>query len=157
MLKKKIEELEEHNNKLENLINGKMNTSTIDPDALKNKVDISSLEKLKDELLSTLVNKEDFNLLQKRVESLEKTSSKLNELQEKTDERLKVIEKLLQSKVNCDQFDYLRALVNQLKASGNKNEPAPPIPMISSEQLNRIKDISDKLAEMEARLDSLSQ
>jgi len=157
MLKKKLEELEEHNNKLEKLINGKMNISTIDPDALKNKVDISSLEKLKDELLSTLVDKKDFNLLQKRVESLEKTSSRLNELQEKTDERLKAIEKLLQSKVNCDQFDYLRALVNQLRAAGNKGEPAPSIPMISSEQLNRIKDISDKLAEMEARLDSLSQ
>jgi flagellar capping protein FliD len=157
MLKKKIAELEEHNKKFEELLNGQMNVSTIDPDALKNKVDISSLEKLKDELLNTLVNKEDFNLLQKRVEFLEETSSRLNELQEKTDERLKAIEKQLQNKVNCDQFDYLRALVNQLRAAGNKSEPAPPIPMISSEELNRIKDISDKLAEMEARLDSLSQ
>lgn len=140
---------------LERLIGSK--GDGIDANALKNLVDISSLEKLKDELLSTLVNKEDFNFLQKRVESLEETSARLNELQEKTDERLKALEKQIGNKVNNDQFDYLRSLVNQLIAAGNKGGPASPVPMISTEDLNRIKDISDKLAEMEARLDSLAQ
>lgn len=158
MLKKRLEELGDLRSKLgdlERLIAGQ--GSGVDPEALRNLVDVASLEKLKDELLSTLVGKEEFSVLQKRVESLEATSTKLTELQEKTDERLKAIEKQLSNKVNCDQFDYLRALVNQLKTAGNKGEPTPSIPAIPSIDLNRIKDISDKLAEIEARLDSLAQ
>lgn len=177
-LKKRLKELEDLKNKfneLEKLILSQDNSKPgIDLDALKNKVDISDLEKLKDELLNTLVSKEDFNQLEKRVEAAENHietidkrvgTAELNiadhskEL-EKINDRLNIIEQQLMNKVNNDQIDKLLAMINQIKAAGsNQNTKIVQStgPSISQNDLNKLKEALDKIAEMEAQLDSLSK
>ena len=105
-----------------------------------------------------MASKDDLNFLEKRVETLEYTTSEHTKEIDKINEKLKALEQDLLNKVNCDQFDQLMAIVNQLQASGNnKGEPVPVAPIISSKELNKLKDLSDKLAEMETRLDTLSK
>eukprot|EP00826_Nyctotherus_ovalis_P033950 TRINITY_DN2777_c0_g1_i2.p2 TRINITY_DN2777_c0_g1~~TRINITY_DN2777_c0_g1_i2.p2 ORF type:complete len:245 (-),score=86.16 TRINITY_DN2777_c0_g1_i2:1139-1873(-) len=125
---------------------------------------IGSLERLREELLESLASKDDLNLLAKRIESLESLTSDLNKEQEKTNkeieainERLKALEKQLLDKVGCDQYDSLLALINQLKSPGDGKEVQPIGPIISSKDVNLIKEIASKFSDLETRVNTLSK
>ena len=102
-------------------------------------VNLSGLEgliaSLKSELYETLVKKEDFTKLIKRVEELETLTQELRLGQDKlkaevdgvskitmenTDEinklkeKIKALEAKLNNKVNCEDYDKLLVLINQL-------------------------------------------
>lgn len=104
-------------------------------------MDISKLEKfissLKADLLKTLVKKEDFEALVKRVEIVETTAKELSEAHTKLKtqvegvtkqtmdnteeikslmEKIKVLEQKLAGKVNCEEFDRLVETIGQFKA-----------------------------------------
>ena len=174
-LKKRLKELEDLKNKfneLEKLILSQDNAKPgIELDALTSKVDISDLEKLKDELLNTLVSKEDFKQLEKRVEAAENHietidkrvgTAELNiadhskEL-EKINDRLKVIEQQLMNKANNDQIDRLIAMIKAAGTNQSTKVVQSTGPSISQNELNKLKEALDKIAEMEAQLDSLSK
>ncbi len=98
---------------------------------------VKLMESLKLELLGTLAKKEDLDALKKRVDTLESLTKTLNEEQEKTKtklggverqtientddiniikERLKQLEQKLGNKVNCEDYDKLLLLINQLSS-----------------------------------------
>lgn len=136
------------------------------------------LNKLRETLMDSLVSKDDFSYLTKRVEILEGLTSTLSKEQEKThkeieeiNKRLKALEDQLLNKVNCDQYDELMRLINQLMAANKNNsvksddsgnsvkpiDPTPVGPMISSKDINLIKEVASKIEDIETRLNTLSK
>ena len=97
----------------------------------------SLISSLRIELMGKLTKQEDFNTLLKRVESLEAMTQSLNKSHEllkvevggigkqtaenteeinKLKERFKAFEEKLADKVNCEDYDKLLALIQQLQA-----------------------------------------
>ncbi len=185
-LMKRVEELEKALKGLDVKISGIKVPSIKDlasSEGAGTSLDLSQLEgliaKLKMELLESLAGKEEFQALLKRVESLESTTTTLTascetlkfdlgtvakHTNENTDEiaalkaKLKALEDKLANKVNCEDYDKLLVLINQLRASGTGGSGAaaqPAGPLIPSKDLNKIKEIAEKIPDIESRLDSL--
>lgn len=191
-----IKELKERLDKLEKLINEKDNERAIENanekviektheiqtevkyvvqesnnDNLKNTVDTSSLESLKNSLLESLASKSDLSnlnkLLMNRIEKLDAKTSELDKEQNKTNkeiekinEKIKALESQMLDKVSCEQYDSLANLVNALRSADSKEElpPAESIgPMISSKDLNLIKDVASRVSDLETRVNTLSK
>lgn len=138
---------------------GRVETTVSDP-----KDYMGSLERLREELLESLASKDDLDLLAKRVESLESLTSGLSKEQERTNreieainERLKALERQLADKVSCDQYDGLLALINQLRSAGDGKETQPIGPIVSSKDINLIREIASKFADLETRVNTLSK
>ena len=135
-LRAKVDELE----KLLKAINTKLQAmEALSGKSSEGGISLSGLDglisSLKSELYATLVNKEDFAKLVKRVEELEALTQELRKGQEhlkaeidgvskitmentdeinKLKERIKVLEAKLNDKVNCEDYDKLLLLINQL-------------------------------------------
>lgn len=132
---------------------------------LDSKSYMESLDRLREELLKTLATKDDLQALTKRVESLESLAEGLSKEQERTNkeidtinERLKALEKQLADKVSCEQYDNLLALINQLRSTGdNKDELKPIGPIISSKDLNLLREIAGKFGDLETRVNTLAK
>lgn len=172
-LKKCIGDIEAMNKKLERLMNDKGKVVKNETDHVvresdtkntKTAIDTSYLDDLKNSLLESLVSKDDFNYLTKRVESLETLSSSLSKQQDKTNkeierinERLKALEGQMLDKVSCDQYDELMKLVNMLRSGDNKGATGPVGPMVSSKDLNLIREVASKITDLETRVNTLAK
>jgi len=124
---------------------------------------IPDLEKFRKSLLETFASKGDLSNLTTRVESLETLTADLNKEQERTNkeidcinEKLKELERQLMDKVSCDQYDNLLALINQVRSKGDA-EPVPVGPIISSKDINLIKEITSKFGDLETRVNTLAR
>jgi peptidoglycan hydrolase CwlO-like protein len=172
-LKDDMEKLQKELEELMKIVNTK--TKVVETEDKKPKAEVPplvtssegmpDLEKFRENLLEIFASKDDLNDLRTRVESLDTLTSDLNKEQEKTNkevdrinEKLKELEKQLMDKVNCDQYDSLLALINQLRSTGdNKTEAVPIGPIIPSKDINLIKEIANKFGDLETRVNTLAK
>ena len=117
-------------------------------------------------------NRDDFDNLLDRVEKLEKNHENLKEFAESTDNQAKInkddIEELrkllkdlqdkLNNKVDSDVFDEeLNNLKNLINSMGGSGTGAPVVsgPSISTKELNRLKELTNKIPELEDMLNKI--
>ena len=163
-LQKKVIELEEALKGIQIHINGLNIPSNAD----------QLISDLKAELLKSLASKHDFEVLLKRVESLETTSAMLKDSYEKAKakinsvdnqtcentaeidklkEKMKMIEEKLTDKISYEEYDKLLAMIGQMQPG---SAPSAPIaPLISTKELNMIREMVKRIPDIELRLESL--
>lgn len=145
-------------------------------------VDMSQVEKLianlKLELIKIFASKDDFSALLKRIDNLDNLTNALAEAQDKTKlrvdvvirqtgenteditklkEKIKQLEDKLAGKVDCEEYDKLIALINQMRSSGGSGPAQPVEPILPSKDLNKLKELVDKIPNIEKQLDILNK
>lgn len=76
---------------------------------------------------------------------------------EKIKEKLLYLEKALKGKVDCEDYDKLLLILNQIREGGDKGKtiPIPSGPIMGSKEINLLKEIGNKVPEMEQQIQDL--